>query len=643
MLLTLKEVDLAYGPKVLFRQASLSLPPQARAGLVGPNGSGKTTLLRILMGEGEADHVVSERRSGVRIGYLPQDGIVLPDRPLLEEVEAAAGDIRQATRQLGRAEADLQELDVEDEEYAECLDRLTHYSQRLEELEAHKLRPRAEAILFGLGFGEEDLQSPCQTFSGGWQMRIALARLLLDEPDLLLFDEPTNHLDLPSLRWLEGFLQSYPGALLVISHDRAFLDKLTSTIHSLENGRIVTYNGNYSSFLEQQAARREQLARAKENQDKAIARTERFIERFRYKATKASQVQSRIKQLEKTERIELEGEAATVHFQFPLSRKGGQRVVQMDNVDKTYGPTRVFKEFSLELQRGDRVGVVGRNGAGKSTLARLLAGVETPDAGTINPGHEIDIGYFAQDQREAFSQQDSVYEVARRGMRGTETHIRSVLGAFLFGEHDLGKPVEVLSGGEKNRLALARLLLSPANFLVLDEPTNHLDHASKEVLQEALDAFPGTVFIVSHDRHFLNPVVNKVLEIRPGSHRWFPGNLDDYLWKLRQEEAAAGAPAGSGTHANGGGTASAANPRERRRRKAQEKARQAPLKKRMNELEGTIARLEKAVAERETAMADKAWFERGETTAAELREYDQWKEDLAAAMKEWESVAAELE
>jgi ATP-binding cassette subfamily F protein 3 len=445
------------------------------------------------------------------------------------------------------------------------------------------------------------------------------------------------------LRWLEGFLQGYPGALLVISHDHAFLDKLTTTIHSLENGDIITYTGNYSAFLEQQAARREQRQRAKQNQDKAIARTERFIERFRYKASKASQVQSRIKQLEKTERIELEEAAATVHFEFPLSRKGGHRVVKLEEIAKAYGETEVFRGFSLELQRGDRVGVVGRNGAGKSTLARLMAGIEAPDGGTVRYGHEIDVGYFAQDQREAFSLQENVYQIASHEIRATETHIRSILGAFLFHEHDLAKRGEVLSGGEKNRLALARLLLRPANFLILDEPTNHLDPASKEVLQEALTSFPGTVFVVSHDRHFLNPVVNKVLEISPGSHRWFPGNLDDYLWKLRQEEAAAGAPAGRGMQGREGETPATGNPRERRRRKAREQQRKAPLKSRMAGLETEITQLEEAIAEREGAMADKAWFERGETTASELREYDQWKADLARAMEEWETVAAELE
>ena len=650
MLLTVNNLDLAYGPKILFRDASFMVQPRARTGLVGPNGSGKTTLLKIINGMGEADHVSLEKRGDVCFGYLPQEGIVLRDRPVIEEVEAAANDVQTVRAHLARTEEELQQLPSGSEEYAECLERFGHYTNQLQDLEAHKLRSKAEAILFGLGFRDRDLQRSCGEFSGGWQMRIALARLLLEEPDLLMLDEPTNHLDLDSLRWMEGFLRNYEGAVLLISHDRALLDQLCSSILSIESGNLVPYTGNYSSFLVQRAERMEQLEKARKSQDRKIAQTERFIERFRYKASKATQVQSRIKQLAKVERIETEDSDRTIHFTFPISRPGGHEVIAVDSIDKAYGPVTVFRNFSLKVERGDRIGVVGLNGAGKSTLARILAGRENVERGEVRPGYQVDIGYFAQDQSEELDTSMTVFEAASEPpVKAAETQVRSILGAFLFSGDDMSKSVSVLSGGEKNRLALARLLLCPANFLILDEPTNHLDMASKEVLQEALRSFPGTTFVVSHDRHFLNPVVNKILEIQPGSCRVFPGNLEDYLWKIDQE--ALFRPSTSNQKpvtrnqqpATRNPKPDTLNPKERRRQQARLQEARAPLKRELQQLETAISNLEEKIAEREVAMADKAFFEQGAKTAERVREYENWKTDLAAKMERWEKVGAELE
>jgi ATP-binding cassette subfamily F protein 3 len=639
MLLSIRDLHLAYGPKLLFRDAAFNVQPRARMGLVGPNGSGKTTLLKILNGLLEPDAVSIEARSDVKYGYLPQEGIVLSGKPVIEEVEAAASDIQQLRRHLEAIEKELEALPTDSDAYHESLDRLGHVSHQMEALETHKLRTRSEKILSGLGFREGDMERPCGEFSGGWQMRIALARLLLAEPDLLMMDEPTNHLDLDSLRWLESFLRNYPGALLLISHDRTLLDQLCQQILSVEMGTLIAYTGNYSSFLEQRVARQEQLETARKSQERKIAQTERFIERFRYKASKASQVQSRIKQLEKIERIETEDTDHSIHFEFPLSRKGGHKVIAATGLHKTYGKTVVFKDFSLAVERGDRIGVVGINGAGKSTLARLLAGREEADSGTIQPGHEVDIGYFAQDQSMELDLNVSVFAAASAPpVKAHQTHIRAILGSFLFSADDMSKQVSVLSGGEKNRLALARLLLCPANFLILDEPTNHLDMTSKAVLQEALLAFHGTTFVVSHDRHFLNPVVNKILEIQPGSVRVFPGNLDDYLWKIDQERNPSLDPGSADTKST-----ATENPRERRRRQARKLQAMAPLKETVSRLEKEISTLESNIAEREAAMLDKSFFEKGDTTAQLVREYDAWKARLDRVMDQWSQASDELE
>jgi ATP-binding cassette subfamily F protein 3 len=637
MLLSVRKLSLAYGPKTLFDDASLQLHPRSRVALVGPNGSGKSTLLKLILNLGEADAIEIDRRKDSRLGYLPQDGIVLENNSVVEEVERAAGNIQLLQHQLELTGEELLSLDAETPAYRECLDRYTHCTQQLEALEAHKLRSKAEKILFGLGFSSRSLQQPCKTFSGGWQMRIALARLLLEEPDLLMMDEPTNHLDLDSIRWLEGFLRSYPGALLLISHDQALIDQLCDEVLSIESSQIIHYTGNYSAFLDQQQQRREMLETTKKSQDRKIAQTERFIERFRSKASKATQVQSRIKQLDKVVRIETEASAKTIQFVFPLSRKGGHTVIETNRLDKSYGDLEVLRHLSFKLEKGDRVGVVGVNGAGKSTLTRLLANREKPTAGTINLGYQIDVGYFAQDQTNEFDPQQSVLEIASNVAHlHSPTHVRSILGAFLFAESDWNKPVHILSGGEKNRLALARLLLQPSNFLILDEPTNHLDIASKAVLQRALMAYQGTYLIVSHDRHFLNPIVNRILEIQPGKSRLFPGNLNDYLWKIDQERVhTAESLARKNTHA--------LNPKERRRLQAQRLARIAPLKEQLQTLERTIDETEKKIATMEAEMTHKAFFEQGQTTSENLRTYDLLKSALQSTLADWESAAAALE
>lgn len=643
MLLNVHSLSLAFGPKQLFDDTGFQVQPRDRVALVGPNGSGKTTLLRILNGFAEADSVQIEKPADATIGYLPQEGIVLSDRSVFEEVESAAGSVLKIRQQLEFTEAVIAQLAPEQPEYAEAVDRMGHLHHRLEDVEAHKLTTKIEKILFGLGFTAKDLPHSCSQFSGGWQMRIALAKLLLAEPDLLLLDEPTNHLDLDSLRWLESFLRNYEGTLLLISHDRAFLDALCSRILSLEAAQVVPYSGNYTSFLQQKAERQRQLEEARKSQDRKIAQTERFIERFRYKASKASQVQSRIKQLEKIERIELEQKSASIHFSFPPAPKSGHKVIELNSIRKTYGPKIVFDQFSLTIERGHRIGVVGINGAGKSTLARILGEREPFDSGERKEGTNCQIGYFAQDQAEELNPEATVLSIAEaHAVNCNPTTIRNVLGAFLFSGDDMDKRAKVLSGGEKNRLALARLLLRPANFIILDEPTNHLDMASKAILQEALAAFDGTLFIVSHDRDFLQPVVDRILEISPSGHRMFPGSLSDYLWKKDQEAANAHLSQSAGPDALSS-KKEADNPKERRRQAALLREKSAPLRKQIQQAEAEIADLESRIAERETAMAQKAFFERGDQTASELKEYDEWKARLEAAMESWETASAKLE
>lgn len=532
-MISLVDISLTYGRKKLFQEISVTLGARDRIGLVGSNGSGKSTLLKLLLGEVELDGGRIERPDHVTFGYLPQDGITTSGKTLYAEVESAFEDVLLLQRKLDEAGDKMATMDTSTEEFYELIDMMGGWEQQLEDAEPHKMRSRIERILQGLGFAQSDFQRDTAEFSGGWQMRIALAKLLLRTPSLLLLDEPTNHLDIVSQHWVEQYLKHYQGALLVISHDRAFLDTVTNRTLELKLGRLNAYKGNYSFYVEESAARVIQKRKERDNQEKEISRQKDFINRFRSNVKKAGLVQSRLKALEKMDRVELEPEEKKIYFRFPAPPPASAKVIELENVHKAYGDIRVFRGLNLRIDRGDRIAVVGVNGAGKSTLARIMAGVDSIDAGTRETGINTVIGYFAQQQAEELDPANSVFEELEKSLDGTtDANPRAVLGALLFSGDDVFKKISVLSGGERNRVALAKMLMRPANCIILDEPTNHLDIRSKEVLQEAINLYEGTVILVSHDRSFLDAVVSKVLEVRPDGTRLLTCNVSEYIERL---------------------------------------------------------------------------------------------------------------
>lgn len=642
-MITLRDIQLAYGDRVLLAGVNGTIGARDRLGLVGPNGAGKSTLLRILNGETAPDAGRIEKARYVSIGYLRQEEVVPAGRSVLAEAESAFEDVAALRERLAAAEARLGQLPADAPEYAETLAIMGELEHRLQDLEPERLRANAEAVLSGLGFAPADFERDCGEFSGGWQMRIALARLLLRQPSLLLLDEPTNHLDLPSQRWLEKFLLHYDGALMLVSHDRAFLDLLCNRTWALRAGELDDYAGNYSFYERESRAREAQRQQAWKNQQRELERAREFIERFRYKASKAKQVQSRIKALEKIEVIELAEEEASVRFRFPPPPRSGQVVLEAEGLVKRYGALTVFDGLDLRFERGEKVAVVGPNGAGKSTLVRMLAGAEAPDAGTVRHGHNVVPAWFAQHQSRELEPSLQVIDVVERaaGTARAGLDVRTLLGAFLFRGDDIFKPVRVLSGGEKNRLALARMLVRPANLLILDEPTNHLDMRSKAVLQEALADYAGTVIIVSHDRAFLDGFVNRVLEVRPGTVSSYPGTVSEYLERMEALEARDGAAAAA-MGRQGAGEGAAQDPRERRRRAAELRRRLAPVRRRAAEIEARIETMEAKRAELEAAMADPAFYQRGEATTADLKTYEALKAELEAAYATWSETADEL-
>ncbi len=539
-MITLQNLTLQYGERFLYKDIVASIGSHDRIGLVGSNGSGKSTLLKVLCGLEEVDKGKVEKANYVTFGYLPQDGIEFHGRTLFKEVETAFADVLGLKAKVADAEAKLDEMDTSSEEFYETLELIGAWEHRLEDLEEGKLPSRIESVLLGLGFASSDMERATEEFSGGWQMRIALAKLLLTNPSLLLLDEPTNHLDVTSQHWLEAFLKSYEGALLMISHDRSFLDEICTRTFELSMGNLYTYSGNYSFYEKQSAERKELQLKAFKSQQKEIAKAEVFINRFKANAATARMAQSRIKQLDKIERIEVERDEDWVSFSFAPPPRSGQTVIKITDLSKSYGDKPVIRGANLRIERGDRIAVVGVNGAGKTTIADVIAGVEPFQSGEREVGGSTIISYFAQHQADELDKTLTVLETMEQAAEGKNgTSIRAILGTFLFRGDDVFKKVNVLSGGERNRLALAKMLARPANFLILDEPTNHLDMRSQEALSNALKDYSGAYLIVSHNRAFIDPIATKVLEVRKDGLTLFPGNVSDYLHHLDAQAARA--------------------------------------------------------------------------------------------------------
>jgi ATP-binding cassette subfamily F protein 3 len=535
-MLSLQNAGKRFGPRVLFLEANWLIRSREKTALVGANGTGKSTLMKVLAGQESLDYGGLQQTRGMSIGYLPQEGLNLTGRTIFEECLSVFDAIREMEREVEQLGGQLAELDHQSAEYDSAAERFSLLQERFHALDGYALDAQVGGVLTGLGFSKEDWSRQTDEFSGGWQMRIALAKLLLAKPNLLLLDEPTNHLDLETRNWLEDYLKNYPFGYILISHDRYFLDVTIDRTVEIWNKRLNIYQGNYTKYLSQKDERRIQLESAYRNQREQIEHLEAFINRFRAQATKAKQVQSRIKELEKIERIEVPEEEPVIHFKFPQPPPSGRVVVESDGVSKSYGAKVVLDNVKFTIERGDRVALVGVNGTGKSTLIKLLTGDEAPTSGHIKTGHNVVSEYFAQDQYKVLNGDARMLDdISRAALKVPEQELRSLLGCFLFRGDDVFKPLGVLSGGERNRYALARILVSPSNFLLLDEPTNHLDMRAKDVLLEAIAAFSGTVVFVSHDRYFIDRLATRVLEVESGQVTSHEGNYEDYQgWKLAQ-------------------------------------------------------------------------------------------------------------
>src|SRR5215813_1210116 len=636
-LLHARGVALRFGHKVLLEDASFTLGHRDRVGLIGPNGSGKSTLMKILCGgvEPDAGSVQLVRRA--RAAYLPQEMSELPEGSLIDGVLASVPGRVHLESRIAAAESALAQAASEEDqielggELAELHEELAHHDELYG-------RHRAEEILSGLGFGQESFSRPVAELSGGWKMRAALAALLLQDPELLLLDEPTNHLDVPTLEWFDSFLRRSRKALLLVSHDREFLDRQIDRVLSFEPEGLRSYAGNYERYLELRAAEEEHLQAQAERQAKRRAQVQAFIERFRAKATKARQVQSRVKMLEKEETVQVREERAVVRFRFPEAPRSGREVAGLERVSKAYGPKAIYSELSAQILRGERIAVIGLNGAGKTTLLKLLAQEIAPDAGAVALGHNVVPGYFAQHHAERLDPRKTILEEVR-GLVPTEPQswVRGVLGAFLFSGDEVDKRIGVLSGGERARVALARLLVVPSNFLLMDEPTNHLDLDSSEALIEALTRYEGTLLFVSHNRSFVNGLATQVWEVRDGKIDAQPGDLDDW-WRRRAEKSV---PAAEEPRAARGSPGAQA----RRQRAAEREQREkllGPAKRAIAELELRIAELEKSKQEAEAQLADAVLFADPARSTPVVKTYQDAAKKLEELYARWEHKQEEL-
>jgi len=651
-----------FGHKLLFEDVNWLVTPNERTGLVGGNGTGKSTLLKILAGIEGLDYGLRTHIKGMTLGYLPQDGLALSGRTVFEECLSVFDELRGMETEQEQLTHVLADADPKSKEYAAAADRYSEIAELLVHHDIYTLDAQVGAVLGGLGFSREDWERRTEEFSGGWQMRIALAKLLLQKPSLLLLDEPTNHLDLESRNWLEDYLQTYENAFILISHDRYFLDMVVTKTVELWNKRMHVYHGNYSKYLTLKDERRTQLMAAYKNQRERIEDLEAFINRFRAQATKAKQVQSRIKELEKIERIEVPEEEATIHFSFPQPPASGRTVIDVAHLRKVYptptgGEKVVLDDVSFTIERGDRIALVGANGAGKSTMIRMLSGLEAPTAGTIKLGHNVLADYFAQDQYKVLDPNaEMLDDITGSNPKVDVVTLRSLLGCFMFSGDDVFKKLGVLSGGERNRYAMAKMLVSPANFILLDEPTNHLDLRAKDVLLEAIRDFTGTVLFVSHDRYFIDGLATRVFEVEDKRVHIYPGNYEDYLFRKSGGLAKIAAEAATNPHVDHATgmlkpLAPRAVPAATRTPEPVAPALKSNIK-RLNPIK--LKQLEERVAELETELPDiegrilTAERQQGNYTTAEAAqavaaELTQLRADHAARTAEWEELAMQLE
>jgi ATP-binding cassette subfamily F protein 3 len=672
-LIQLSELSKSFGDRTLLDRVTWQIGDGERVGLCGPNGAGKTTLLKMLAGLDEPDTGAVIRPSNLTIGYLPQDGLQHSGRTVFEEASAAFQPLLDMKAEMHEIEHRLGDASVAQDAHDAMLARYSELQDRFRLADAYSMDLKIATVLRGLGFSPEDGGRPAETFSGGWQMRIALAKLLLGRPNLLLLDEPTNHLDLDARNWLEEYLAAYPYAVILVSHDRYFLDAVVTRITDLNLRTLTDYVGNYSKYVEQRDAMLERLRQAKRDQDEEVARVKLFVDRFRYQATKAAQVQSRIKMLEKVVPIEVPPERKRIRFTFPACAKSGRTVLELKHVRKAYGDLVVFRDLGLHVERGDRIALVGPNGAGKSTLMRMLSGEEAPDQGTRTEGHQVVMEYFAQDEATRLDPALTVYETLEAGSpTNMVPAIRNILGGFLFSGDDVYKKAAVLSGGERTRLAVARMLLRPSNTLLLDEPTNHLDLESKDVLLDALEDYGGTLVIVSHDRYFVEKLATKIIEIGHGDGVVYPGTYAEFLWHKERAEK------GSGIGDRGSGKTAPSQPRTpkssepsgptplpgrksadprspipdprsrdardaRKREDAERRKRQRAsesLNRRIADLEARIAEREEQVRELEAAMSAPGFYDDREASKAALGRHQALMWEVGDLMGQWEALQA---